>query len=101
MSTDEWVNAKDVTVEGLSTSDPATSFTDVQKFETPKVITLDGPTGFVYTLYTSKGVAKSDRGLGGESAWLADRSAKNAKGQTVYRVSTDEWVIAGTGVHVN
>lgn len=81
--------------------DPATKFTDVQKFATPKIITLAGPSGFVYTLYKSNGERVENRGLNGDSAWMTDRSAKNAKGQTMYRVSTDEWLVAGEGFSIN
>lgn len=63
-------------------------------------VTLAGPSGFVYSLYSSTG-AKASRGLAGDTAWYTDKSATDSSGSTYYRVSTDEWVKADTGVTLN
>ena len=99
VSTHEWVNAADVKLsQGSSTTDPETVFTDVQNLETPIVVSLAGPSSFNYYLYNSKGQMVTYRGLGGDSAWLVSKIAKDKDGNKMYRVSTDEWLMAGDGL---
>ncbi|MQS89628.1 hypothetical protein [Companilactobacillus mishanensis] len=96
VSTHEWVNDTDVTFEdGTVTGDGLGNF---QNFDM-KILTLDGPAGFVYTLFKADGT-NATRGLAGLTAWQTDRSATDAAGNTYYRVSTDEWVRMGSGVTV-
>ncbi|AKP67247.1 hypothetical protein [Companilactobacillus ginsenosidimutans] len=95
VSTHEWVNASDVDF----TSNEVTgyglgNFNDIGDH----VVSLDGPDGFVYTLFTAAG-KQASRGLGGNTAWYTNRTANDAAGNTYYRVSTDEWVRAGNGVN--
>lgn len=96
VSTHEWVNDTDVTFDdGTVTGDGLGNF---QNFDM-KILTLDGPAGFVYTLFKADGT-NATRGLAGLTAWQTDRSATDAAGNTYYRVSTDEWVRMGSGVTV-
>jgi hypothetical protein len=99
VSTDEWVNAKDVRfTDGSATTTPSTdALTDIQDLQGRHTVTLAGPAGFVYSLFRTDG-SRATRGLGGDTAWATDKMAKNSAGQTLYRVSTDEWVVAGEGV---
>ncbi|AKP67245.1 hypothetical protein [Companilactobacillus ginsenosidimutans] len=97
VSTHEWVNASDVTFAVKDTSAGLHNVTDLSGNHT---VSLDGPEGFVYALFSVNG-DRSNRGLAGLSAWFTDKSATDAQGNTYYRVSTDEWVMASTGVHFN
>ncbi|WP_125772073.1 hypothetical protein [Companilactobacillus furfuricola] len=96
VSTHEWVNASDVTF--YAKGDNGNGLGNVTDLGTGHVVTLDGPAGFVYTLFKSDG-SNATRGLAGLTAWQTDKSATDAEGNTYYRVSTDEWVRAGSGVN--
>lgn len=96
VSTHEWVNASDVTF--YAKGDNGNGLGNVTDLGEGHVVTLDGPAGFVYTLFTSDG-GNASRGLAGLTAWQTDKSATDAEGNTYYRVSTDEWVRAGSGVN--
>ncbi|MQS53422.1 hypothetical protein [Companilactobacillus mishanensis] len=63
-------------------------------------VSLAGPSGFVYSLFSLSG-KKSNRGLAGETAWYTDKTATDSQGNTYYRVSTDEWVEASGNVSFN
>lgn len=95
VSTHEWVAAEDVSYSDGQT--PA-GLTDITDLEGRHVVNLDGPSGFVYSLYDSTGKLAS-RGLAGATSWLTDKTAKDSDGTTYYRVSTDEWIKAGNGVN--
>jgi hypothetical protein len=105
VSTHEWVNASDITFtskDGNTTNNNGSTsglnnITDLQGYHAVK---LDGPTGFVYALYSQNGT-RSNRGLAGLTSWYTDKSATDSQGNTYYRVSTDEWVRASTGVTLN
>lgn len=73
VSTNEWVNSKDVLV-----------YTAMKN----TVNTTDSNAA----LFSAEGV-QSKRSLNANSAWATDRSA-NINGETMYRVSTNEWVQA-------
>lgn len=96
VSTHEWVAAEDVSYSDGQT--PAGGLTDITDLEGRHVVNLDGPAGFVYSLYDSTGKLAS-RGLAGATSWLTDKTAKGSDGATYYRVSTDEWIKAGNGVN--
>lgn len=96
VSTHEWVNAENV-LFSKKTSDPTGAFTKVNNLTGYHKVTLAGPSGFVYTLFTTNG-GQSNRGLAGDSAWFTDKSATDASGNVYYRVSTDEWVQEASGV---
>lgn len=74
--------------------------TNIQNLSGYHSVTLAGPSGFVYSLYLTSG-AKGSRGLAGDTAWYTDKTAQDSAGNTYYRVSTDEWVKADTGVTFN
>ncbi|WP_125771940.1 hypothetical protein [Companilactobacillus furfuricola] len=74
--------------------------TNIQNLSGYHSVTLAGPSGFVYSLYLTSG-AKSSRGLAGDTSWYTDKTAQDSAGNTYYRVSTDEWVKADTGVTLN
>lgn len=74
--------------------------TNIQELSGYHSVTLAGPSGFVYSLYSSSG-SKGSRGLAGDTSWYTDKTAQDSSGNTYYRVSTDEWVEASTGVTFN
>ncbi|WP_129045467.1 hypothetical protein [Companilactobacillus metriopterae] len=95
VATNEWIDASSVTFsDGSSTSGSAiTSITDLSGSH---VVDLATP-GFVYALYKTDGGA-STRYVAGGTSWVTDKTGKDAAGNTYYRVSTNEWVMAGNGV---
>lgn len=76
---------------GSVTTTPSNGLTNITKLSGYNTVTLAGPSGFVYSLFSAEG-KKSNRGLAGETAWYTDETAQDANGNTYYRVSTDEWV---------
>ncbi|MQS53415.1 hypothetical protein [Companilactobacillus mishanensis] len=100
VSTHEWVNSDMVdfvqTEANEATSETAmTNITDLQGHH---VISLSGADkDKVYPLYNTNG-KKLTRNLGQGSAWQTDKQATDSEGNTVYRVSTDEWVRLEAGV---
>ncbi|MQS89626.1 hypothetical protein [Companilactobacillus mishanensis] len=100
VSTHEWVNSDMVdfvqTEANEATSETAmTNITDLQGHH---VISLSGSDkDKVYPLYNTNG-KKLTRNLGQDSAWQTDKQATDSEGNTVYRVSTDEWVRLEAGV---
>lgn len=100
VSTHEWVNATDVSFKDNNNSGSTNGLGNVTDLTGHHVVNLDGPAGFVYTLFTSDGKTAS-RGLAGLTSWLTDKTATDADGNTYYRVSTDEWVRQGNGVNFN
>jgi len=75
VSTNEWVKAS-----------------DVYEFETVnKIITTSN--GTFKTLYDAKGNAIKDRALAAGSAWFSDKTS-TINGKKMYRVATNEWVLA-------
>lgn len=108
VSTNEWVKASDVTYNDKSTdtdggdtdTDETTGLTNITELPAGSTVALDGPAGFVYSLFTSDGTAAT-RGLAGATSWATDKQATDAAGNTYYRVSTNEWVKAGSGVTLN
>lgn len=99
VSTHEWVNAEDVTFADSSSTD-SNALGNIEDLTGSHVVNLAGPEGFVYTLFNGNGNT-ANRGLAGNSAWVTDKKATDANGNTYYRVSTDEWVRLGTGVTFN
>ncbi|AKP68068.1 SLAP domain-containing protein [Companilactobacillus ginsenosidimutans] len=100
VSTNEWVKAADISYADKDTdtdTGDTAGLTDITNLPANSTVTLDGPAGFVYSLYGSDGKTAS-RGLAGDSAWLADKQAKDSNGNVYYRVSTNEWIMQGTGV---
>lgn len=77
--------------DSSTTTTPATGLSNVTNLSGHNVITLAGSNSQVFSLISQTGT-KSNRGLAGGTAWYTDKSAKDANGNTYYRVSTDEWV---------
>lgn len=102
VSTNEWVKANDVTyVDKDDNSGGNTSgLTNITDLPSGSTVSLAGPAGFVYSLYSKDGSTAS-RGLAGDSSWVTDQQATDADGNVYYRVSTDEWIMQGTGVTLN
>lgn len=75
VSTNEWVKASDVY-----------EFTTVNK-------TIQTSAKTAKSLYDTKGNVISDRALAAGSSWFADRKA-TINGKQMYRVATNEWVLA-------
>jgi hypothetical protein len=105
VSTNEWVKAADVSYADKDTSGggdtgDTSGLTSITDLPTGSTVSLAGPAGFVYSLYGVDG-SIGTRGLAGDSAWIADKTAKDANGNVYYRVSTDEWIMQGTGVTLN
>lgn len=98
VSTNEWVKASDVSYADKDDNGGNTSgLTNVTDLPTGSVVSLAGPSGFVYSLYNTNGNV-ANRGLAGDSGWIADKQATDANGNVYYRVSTDEWIMQGSGV---
>uniref|UniRef100_UPI0019D6B917 SLAP domain-containing protein n=1 Tax=Companilactobacillus metriopterae TaxID=1909267 RepID=UPI0019D6B917 len=99
VATGEYVKAEDVTLRGTSTTTPSTGseLTDITDLTGSHTVSLDTP-GFVYPLYTAAG-SQAGRNVAGGTSWITDKTAKDAEGNTYYRVATDEWVMAGNGVN--
>lgn len=105
VSTNEWVKASDVsyadkTDNSGDNGDDTTGLTNVTALPAGSTVSLAGPAGFVYSLYSKDG-STATRGLAGDSAWATDQQATDANGNTYYRVSTYEWIMQGTGVTIN
>lgn len=100
VSKEEWVNANDVkfTADSATTNPSDGALTDIQDLQGRHVVSLDGPAGFVYSLFTAEG-KRASRGLAGLTSWATDKTAKDAEGTVYYRVSTNEWLKAGNGVN--
>ncbi|KRO00322.1 hypothetical protein [Companilactobacillus kimchiensis] len=90
VSTDEWIDADSVTFSDKATTPSTGALTDITPVDGK--VTTAGPASFLYLLYSADG-KQSSRALPGLSAWRTDKKATDANGNTVYRVSTDEWVI--------
>ncbi|MCH4009298.1 hypothetical protein [Companilactobacillus sp.] len=86
----------DSTTTPTTPTTPTSGLTDVTDLKGYNEITLDGPSSHIYSLISLAG-KKSNRGLAGATDWYTDKSAKDASGNTYYRVSTDEWVQLATG----
>ncbi len=106
VSTNEWVKASDVSYSDNSDennnggSTDESGLTNITALPAGSTVSLAGPAGFVYSLYGKDG-STATRGLAGDSSWATDQQATDASGNTYYRVSTDEWIMAGTGVTLN
>jgi len=90
VSTDEWIDADSVTFSDSTTAPSTGALTDITPVDGK--VTTAGPASFLYLLYSADG-KQSSRALPGLSAWRTDKKATDANGNTVYRVSTDEWVV--------
>jgi hypothetical protein len=55
--------------------------------------TITTTKGSFKKLYTTRGKAVGNRGLGANSSWLTDKAA-TINGETMYRVATNEWIKA-------
>lgn len=102
VSTNEWVKASDVSYRDKDKdtdvdTGEGSGLTNVTDLPAGSKITLDGPSGFVYSLFTTDGKAAT-RGLAGDSVWITDKKASDSEGNVYYRVSTDEWIKSGSGV---
>jgi hypothetical protein len=103
VSTNEWVKASEVKYADKDTSgggDENTGLTDITDLPSGSTVSLAGPAGFVYSLYGKDG-SSATRGLAGDSSWATDQQAKDANGNIYYRVSTNEWIMQGSGVTLN
>ncbi|MQS89625.1 hypothetical protein [Companilactobacillus mishanensis] len=98
VSSHEWVSSDYVTFGGTTSN--GSGLSNVSDLTGHHTISLAGPDSFVYALFGING-GRSNRGLAGNSAWFTDKSATDSEGNTFYRVSTDEWVQAGSGVTFN
>lgn len=96
VSTHEWVNADDVTFSG-DENNGSNALGTIANLSGHHTVDLDGPSGFVYALFSSNG-KRSNRGLAGNTSWYTDKSATDGEGNTYYRVSTDEWIRVSSGV---
>ncbi|WP_125710779.1 hypothetical protein [Companilactobacillus zhongbaensis] len=96
VSTHEWVNADDVTFSG-DENNGSNALGTIANLSGHHTVDLDGPSGFVYALFSSDG-KRSNRGLAGNTSWYTDKSATDGEGNTYYRVSTDEWIRVSSGV---
>ncbi|WP_125762871.1 hypothetical protein [Companilactobacillus hulinensis] len=96
VATGEWVDANDVTFSDGTSTDNTGALSDFTKVN--GTVSLDGPASFVYRLYTKDG-SEAKRALAGDSSWIVSQTAKDASGNTYYKVSTTEWVVSGTGVN--
>ncbi|TGD22561.1 hypothetical protein EGT49_08580 [Companilactobacillus suantsaicola] len=92
VATNEWINADDVNYGETVTSN---GLTDIKAAS--GVATLTKPAGYVMSLFGDDGNVL-DRGLASGTAWRVDKTAKDAAGNTYYRVATGEWLQAGEGV---
>lgn len=97
VATDEWIDANDVTFGDAATVDTS-ALTDIQSVT--GTVKLENAS-MVYFLYNKAGEQVKNRALSGNSAWKVINTAKDADGNTYYRVATDEWVMQGTGVSFN
>ncbi|AKP67244.1 hypothetical protein [Companilactobacillus ginsenosidimutans] len=95
VSTNEWVDASDVTFRDQATR----FFTNVLQLPGFQTVSLAGPDAFIYQLFNQDGI-RVDRGLPGNTAWATDQRATDAQGNIYYRVSTNEWILRGNGVSV-
>lgn len=96
VSTHEWANADDVTFSG-DENNGSNALGTIANLSGHHTVDLDGPSGFVYALFSSNG-KRSNRGLAGNTSWYTDKSATDGEGNTYYRVSTDEWIRVSSGV---
>lgn len=87
-------NTKTNADEGTTTK-PTSALTEITGLNGYNVISLKGASSQIYPLISVLG-KKSNRGLAGSTDWYTDKSGKDANGDTYYRVSTDEWVKAGS-----
>ncbi|MQS75341.1 SLAP domain-containing protein [Companilactobacillus halodurans] len=84
----EWINANYVTLES--------SITDVKNDD--GVLYVD-KTSSDYRLYDNNGNEINNRALDRNTYWAVDEIANDNKGNTYYRVGTNEWVKQVDGVH--
>jgi len=96
VATGEWIDANDVTYGEQGTTDNTSALTDIKSVDGK--VTLDNA-GFTYFLYNKDGDQLKTRALSGNTAWKVINTAKDAEGNTYYRVATDEWVMQGNGVN--
>lgn len=99
VSTSEWVSDSDVTFTADSEKPAEGALTDITVLEGKHTVKINNK-NMVYTLFLTNG-KQATRGLSGDTLWATDKTAKNAEGKTMYRVSTDEWLVAGDGVEFN
>lgn len=90
-----YTNNTKTDADGGTTTKPTSALTEITGLNGYNVITLKGASSQVYPLISVLG-KKSNRGLAGSTDWYTDKSGKDANGDTYYRVSTDEWVKAGS-----
>ncbi|KRK78984.1 SLAP domain-containing protein [Companilactobacillus nodensis] len=98
VATGEWVNANDVTFTKAGETPAGDGLTDIQKVTGQ--VSLDGG-NYVYFLYGKDGKLLTQRSLMPGTDWKVINTAKDAEGNTYYRVATNEWLQQGTGVHFN
>lgn len=95
VATGEWINADSVTF--AKDGDTSTgALTDITKVD--GTATLDAG-NYVYFLYNKDGKVLTNRSLMPGTAWHVINTAKDAEGNTYYRVATNEWLQQGTGVN--
>ncbi|WP_334329660.1 SLAP domain-containing protein [Companilactobacillus sp. HBUAS59699] len=97
VATGEWIDADSVTfVKDGDTSTSTGALTDITKVD--GTATLDAG-NYVYFLYNKDGKVLTNRSLMPGTAWHVINTAKDAEGNTYYRVATNEWLQQGTGVN--
>ena len=93
VATNEWIDSNDVYFDqGTS----ATVLTDIQDIK--GIVNVDA-TNTYYSLYNKDDVLVKSRALAEKTSWLTDKVAKDATGNTYYRVATNEWVEQTKGVY--
>lgn len=92
VATDEWIDADDVNYNV-----PVAGLGDVKNIS--GVVKCEGKSDY-YLLYTDKVKLVRNRALSKDSAWKADKIAKDNDGNTYYHVATNEWVKVVSGVYL-
>jgi hypothetical protein len=98
VSTHEWVKASDVTMEQKQGNQATTNkLGNIENFSGKKFVKLGDSANYIYHLFGPQG-NQWKRDLGAGTTWFTDKKATDDKGNTYYRVSTNEWVAQGDGV---
>ncbi|MQS89639.1 hypothetical protein [Companilactobacillus mishanensis] len=93
-------NAKKVVTDQDSNSNNSDGLSNVTNLTGNHSVNLAGSNNSVYALYSLSG-KKSNRGLAGNTAWFTDKTATDSRGNTYYRVSTDEWIESNSNLTFN
>ncbi|WP_125567034.1 hypothetical protein [Companilactobacillus insicii] len=101
VATGEWIDADSVTFSDKATdNNNGTGLTDIVK--TKGVVVINKGANYVYPLFDANGDTIKGRAVSGDNtAWQVAATAKDADGNTYYKVATNEWVMGGEGVTFN